>query len=243
MRPAGSGRILAGMFGRTATAKAAKMVLLALVGSGLAFGCASSPPPSAQSAGAPQKEESRVSTIYDLEVKTIDGETTTLDRYRGKVLLVVNVASRCGFTPQYEALEALHRKHAKDGLAVLGFPCDQFGNQEPGTEAEIKTFCATKYAVSFPMFAKIEVNGPAAHPLYQHLRAAQTGSFGKDTEGAERLYAHLEKTMPEVLGTDAVKWNFTKFLVDRRGQVVARFESTETPESFESQIVALLEER
>lgn len=183
-----------------------------------------------------------MSTIYDFEAKTIDGETTKLDRYRGKVLLIVNVASKCGFTPQYEALEALYRKHADDGLVVLGFPCDQFGNQEPGTEAEIKSFCTTKYSVTFPMFAKIEVNGDGAHPLYQHLRAEQKGSFSKDMAGAERLYAHLEKTMPEVLGTDAVKWNFTKFLVDRRGKVVKRFESPETPEAIEAEIVALLKD-
>ena len=184
-----------------------------------------------------------MTSVYDLEAKTIDGETIRLDKYRGKVLLVVNVASKCGFTPQYEALEALHQKHASEGLVVLGFPCDQFGHQEPGTEAEIKTFCTTRYAVTFPLFSKIEVNGANAHPLYKHLRAEQAGSFSKDLPGAEMLYGHLEKTQPELLGTDAVKWNFTKFLVDRRGKVVKRFESMETPQSFEAEVVARLNEK
>ena len=184
-----------------------------------------------------------MATVYDFEAKTIDGETIRLDKYRGKVLLVVNVASKCGFTPQYEALEALHQKHAGDGLVVLGFPCDQFGHQEPGTEAEIKTFCTTKYAVTFPLFSKIEVNGANAHPLYKHLRAEQAGSFSKDLPGAEMLYNHLEKTQPELLGTDAVKWNFTKFLVDRHGKVVKRFESMEPPQAFEAEVVARLNEK
>ena len=184
-----------------------------------------------------------MTTVYDFEAKTIDDETVRLDKYRGKVLLVVNVASKCGFTPQYEALQALYEKHADEGLVVLGFPCDQFGHQEPGTESEIKTFCATKYAVTFPLFSKIEVNGPNAHPLYKHLRSEQAGSFGKDVPGSDMLYNHLEKTMPEVLGTDAVKWNFTKFLVDRKGNVVKRFESAETPQAIEPEIVARLNEK
>lgn len=178
--------------------------------------------------------------VLGFDAKTIDGENIRLDRYAGKVLLIVNVASRCGFTPQYEALEALHQKHEKDGLVILGFPCDQFGHQEPGTEEEIKTFCSTKYSVTFPLFAKIEVNGPNAHPLYAYLRAEQKGSFSKDLPGVERLYEHLEKTQPELLGTDAVKWNFTKFLVDRDGAVVKRFESVETPQAIEPEIVARL---
>lgn len=179
-------------------------------------------------------------TVYAFEAKTIDGETVRLDKYRGKVLLVVNVASKCGFTPQYDGLEALYKKHVAEGLVILGFPCDQFGNQEPGTEAEIKSFCRMNYGVTFPLFSKIEVNGPNAHPLYTFLRAEQKGSFGKEQPGAEKLYAHLEKTQPELLGTDAVKWNFTKFLVDRKGKVVKRFESSETPQSIEGEVVAQL---
>lgn len=181
--------------------------------------------------------------VYAFEAKSIDGEPVRLDRYAGKVLLVVNVASKCGFTPQYEALEALYEKHKDEGLVVLGFPSDQFGHQEPGTEEEIKTFCMTRYAVKFPLFAKIDVNGPNAHPLYRFLRAEQKGSFSKDAPGAEKLHAHLEKTQPELLGTDAVKWNFTKFLVGRKGQVLARFESMETPEAIEPQVVAELKRK
>ncbi len=181
--------------------------------------------------------------LYGFEEKSIDGKGVRLERYAGKVLLIVNVASKCGFTPQYEALEKLHEGHEGEGLVVLGFPSDQFGHQEPGTEDEIKTFCMTQYGVKFPLFAKVDVNGPNATPLYRYLRAEQPGSFHKDTPGAEKLYAHLEKTMPEVLGTDAVKWNFTKFLVDRQGKVVKRFESSETPQAIEPEIVALLAKR
>ena len=221
---------------RTLTAVATILLVTLATGVLVTSGAAAQPTTTA-------KEENHVTTVYDFEAKTIDGKTIRLDEYRGKVLLVVNVASKCGFTPQYEALEALHQKHASEGLVVLGFPCDQFGHQEPGTEAEIKTFCTTRYAVTFPLFSKIEVNGANAHPLYKHLRAEQAGSFSKDLPGAEMLYGHLEKTQPELLGTDAVKWNFTKFLVDRRGKVVKRFESMETPQSFEAEVVARLNEK
>ena len=180
------------------------------------------------------------SPIYDLEEKDIDGGTVRLDRYAGKVMLVVNVASKCGFTPQYEGLEALYDRHQSEGLVVLGFPSDQFGNQEPGSEGEIKTFCTTRYAVKFPLFAKIDVNGSNANPLYRMLRSEAPGTFSKELPGADKLYAHLEKTMPEVLNTDAIKWNFTKFLIDRQGKVVKRFEPVETPQAMEPEIVALL---
>jgi glutathione peroxidase len=190
-------------------------------------------PPAAKPASAPR------SRLYDFEEKDIDGASVRLDRYAGKVLLIVNVASKCGFTPQYEGLEALYEKHEREGFLVLGFPSDQFGNQEPGTESEIKSFCVTRYAIKFPLFTKIEVNGPNASPLYRFLRSEQPGTFTKEGD-SERLYAHLEKTMPEVLGTDAVKWNFTKFLVDRQGKVVKRFESAATPTAIEPEVVALL---
>ena len=130
----------------------------------------------------------------DIPLKTIDGKNETLGAFDGKALLVVNVASKCGFTPQYEGLEELHRRFRDRGFAVLGFPCDQFGHQEPGDEAEIRRFCSLTYDVSFPMFAKTEVNGPEAHPLYKALK----------------------KEAPGLLGTEAIKWNFTKFLIDRR---------------------------
>ncbi len=227
----------------------------------VAFGiaaCGSTPPPAPSTPATATAATTQVTTqvttttmtpvpakeshamIYDFEEKTIDREKVRLENYAGKVLLIVNVASRCGFTPQYEGLEALYQKHKGEGLVLLGFPCDQFGNQEPGTEEEIKTFCATKYSVTFPLFSKVEVNGPNANPLYRYLRSEQKGSFSKDSPGAEKLYAHLEKSTPEVLGTDAVKWNFTKFLVDRSGKVVKRFESMDTPQAIEPQIVEAL---
>jgi len=159
-----------------------------------------------------------MSTVYEFEAKTIDGNTQKLVAYTGKVLLIVNVASKCGFTPQYKGLEALWRKYKDRGLVVLGFPCDQFGHQEPGDENEIKSFCSLTYDVDFPLFAKIEVNGANAHPLYQFLK----------------------REAPGVLGTEAIKWNFTKFLVDKTGKVVKRYGSMDTPEKIEADIVALL---
>ncbi|WP_367026194.1 glutathione peroxidase [Methylococcus sp. ANG] len=156
--------------------------------------------------------------IYDFEVRTLEGEAVRLDSYRGKVLLIVNVASRCGFTPQYAGLEALYRRHRDAGLVILGFPCNQFGAQEPGSEAEIRRFCSSRYEVSFPLFAKIEVNGDHAHPLYAYLKSAQPG----------------------LLGSEAVKWNFTKFLVDRNGEVVRRYAPTATPERIEPDLLPLL---
>jgi glutathione peroxidase len=157
-------------------------------------------------------------SIYDFEAQTLEGQPARLSDYRGQVLLIVNTASKCGFTPQYEGLEALWRQHKDQGFAVLGFPCNQFGAQEPGDAAQIASFCALTYDVSFPMFAKIEVNGPAAHPLYAFLKKEKKG----------------------LLGSEAVKWNFTKFLVDRSGAVVARFAPTEKPEALDSAIEALL---
>ena len=148
-----------------------------------------------------------MSTLYDFEHKSITGEQQSLADYRGKVALVVNVASKCGLTPQYEGLEELYRSYKERGLTVLGFPCNQFAGQEPGTEAEIQTFCSTKYDVSFPLFGKLDVNGPARHPLYAWL----TG----------------EQTQPEEAGD--VKWNFGKFLIGRDGAVIARFSPTTAP--------------
>ena len=159
-----------------------------------------------------------MSVAYDFELQAIDGSPASLDRYRGKVLLIVNVASRCGFTPQYAGLEALYRRLAPRGFEVLGFPCDQFGHQEPGDEAEIQSFCSTQYGVSFPMFAKVEVNGASASPLYRWLKQSKKG----------------------LLGTEAIKWNFTKFLVDRKGQVRKRFAPNDKPEDLEADVEALL---
>ena len=157
-------------------------------------------------------------TLHAIPVTTIDGKSQPLGDFLGKVTLIVNVASQCGFTPQYTGLEALYRQYKEQGLAVLGFPCDQFGHQEPGDEAEIKSFCSLTYDVSFPLFAKIEVNGANTHPLYQRLKESAPGIFG----------------------TEGVKWNFTKFLVDANGTVVARHAPTTTPESLQKERGALL---
>jgi glutathione peroxidase len=156
--------------------------------------------------------------VYDFEAETIDGKQQSLDAYRGKMLLIVNVASKCGFTPQYKGLEALYEKLNGKGLVVLGFPCNQFGHQEPGDEAEIRDFCSLNYQVSFPLFAKIAVNGKDAHPLYRYLKSEAKG----------------------VLGSEAVKWNFTKFLVDQKGRVVRRYAPTDKPETIERDIAPLL---
>jgi glutathione peroxidase len=176
--------------------------------------------------------------VHEFEATTIDGKKRPLGEYTGKTLLIVNVASKCGLTPQYEGLEALYRKHKGDGLVVLGFPGDQFGNQEPGSESEIEQFCKTSYDVTFPLFSKIEVNGPSAHPLYRYLRQEQPGPprDGEPEPGSVRAY--LEETYPELRERDSIKWNFTKFLVDTRGNVVRRFESNETPDEIEKDIAA-----
>ena len=160
-----------------------------------------------------------MSALYDTPVRRLDGSDTTLADWRGKVLLIVNTASQCGFTPQYAGLEALYQKYKDRGFAVLGFPCNQFGAQEPGTAADIGAFCEKNYGVSFPMFEKIDVNGPNAHPLYVHLKREATG----------------------ILGTDGIKWNFTKFLVARDGKVVARFAPTTSPHALDSDVLALLD--
>ena len=157
-------------------------------------------------------------SIYDIPVRTIDGRETTLAEFKGKALLIVNTASECGYTPQYEGLEALQTKLGDKGFTVLGFPCNQFGGQEPGSDQEIAQFCDRKFKVSFPMFSKIDVNGPATHPLYAHLKSAKGGIFGMD----------------------AIKWNFTKFLVDRNGNVVERFAPQTKPEAIEKEILPLL---
>jgi len=159
-----------------------------------------------------------MATVADFSAKDIDGSEQSLSAWQGQAMLIVNVASRCGFTPQYEGLEALYRKYKDRGFVVLGFPCDQFGNQEPGNEEEIRNFCSLNYDVSFPMFAKIEVKGAGTHPLYQHLKHEAKG----------------------LLGSEAIKWNFTKFLVDKQGRVVKRYAPNDTPASLDADVAKLL---
>ena len=156
--------------------------------------------------------------IYDIEATAIDGKPVSVGEYRDKVLLIVNTASKCGFTPQYEGLEKLQKAYGERGFTVLGFPCNQFGAQEPGDAAEIASFCKLTYDVDFPMFAKVDVNGDAAHPLFKALK----------------------KAAPGLLGSEAIKWNFTKFLVDRHGNVVDRFAPTTKPEDIAKDIETLL---
>ena len=158
-----------------------------------------------------------MTTVYDFTATRLDGKQQSLADYRGRVLLIVNTASACGFTPQYKGLEALQQKYGDKGFSVLGFPCNQFGRQEPGSAAEIGQFCSSNYAVSFPMFDKIDVNGDNAHPLYQYLRGEKSGLLGS-----------------------SIKWNFTKFLIDRSGKVVGRYAPTTTPEALTKDIEALL---
>jgi glutathione peroxidase len=157
-------------------------------------------------------------TVFDFNATTLDGSDLSLETFRSKMLLIVNVASKCGFTPQYAGLETLYRKYADKGFVVLGFPCDQFGHQEPGNAADIKQFCSLNYDISFPLFAKIEVNGGHTHPLYQYLKSAAKG----------------------LLGSEAIKWNFTKFLVDRNGRVLRRYAPTDTPEKIEQDLTEVL---
>ena len=158
-----------------------------------------------------------MSSIYDFTATSLAGEDVSLKQFAGQVLLIVNTASACGFTPQYKGLEKLQQAYGSRGFSVLGFPCNQFGRQEPGNAAQIQQFCASNYAVSFPMFDKIDVNGDQAHPLYQYLKSEKSGLLGP-----------------------SIKWNFTKFLVDRSGKVVARHAPTTTPEALTKEIEALL---
>jgi glutathione peroxidase len=159
-----------------------------------------------------------MTTVHDFEATSLEGKPVALREFAGKVMLVVNTASKCGFTPQYQGLETLYEKYRERGLVVLGFPCNQFGEQEPGAEAEIGSFCQKNYGVSFPMFSKIEVNGDGAHPLYTWLK----------------------RSAPGVLGSERIKWNFTKFLLDREGKVVERYAPVTKPEALVKDIEALL---
>lgn len=159
-----------------------------------------------------------MSDIYEFSGKNIKGEDVPLKDYKGKVMLIVNTASKCGFTPQYKGLESLYKNYKDQGLEILGFPCNQFGHQEPGNADDIGEFCELNFGVTFPLFDKIEVNGPNTHPLYDYLK----------------------KEAPGLLGSGSIKWNFTKFLVDRSGKVVKRFAPTDTPEKIEKHVAKLI---
>jgi glutathione peroxidase len=165
-----------------------------------------------------------MTTVYDFTARALSGEDRPIRGFSGKVLLIVNTASKCGFTPQYKGLEALHWEYGPQGFEVLGFPCNQFGAQEPGDAAEIASFCSANYGVSFPIFAKVDVNGPGAHPLYAHLKREKPGRF----------------SLPGLGDRGSIKWNFTKFLVDRRGLVRERFSPVASPESLRGAIERLL---
>ncbi|HLQ77425.1 MAG TPA: glutathione peroxidase [Terriglobia bacterium] len=157
-------------------------------------------------------------SVYDFQARGIDGSDVSISQYRGNVLLIVNVASKCGFTPQYTGLESLYEKYRDQGFAVLGFPCNQFGSQEPGTESDIKSFCDLQYGVTFPLFSKIDVNGPNTHPLYTYLKTAKPG----------------------ILGTEGIKWNFTKFLIDRNGEPIKRYAPADKPEAIDADVESAL---
>jgi glutathione peroxidase len=167
-----------------------------------------------------------MASTHDFSGTTAQGEQVPLHDYEGKVLLIVNVASQCGLTPQYDGLESLYREDKGRGLELLGFPCNQFKGQEPGTDDEIQDFCTSTYDVTFPVFAKIEVNGPEAHPLYQYLRSQAPGDFGPQYGD---FYQAIMKIRPDAEGTDEVKWNFTKFLIGRDGEVIKRYEPPVLP--------------
>jgi len=160
-----------------------------------------------------------IKNIYNFSCTNVNGEEISLSDYSGKALLIVNTASKCGFTPQYQGLQDLYKEYSGKGLEILGFPCNQFGNQEPGSDEEISLFCSTKYDVTFPLFSKIKVNGPAAHPLFKFLTSSKPG----------------------LLGSEKIKWNFTKFLINKSGEPIKRFSSRTLPEQLSSDITDLLE--
>lgn len=175
-----------------------------------------------------------MSTVYDFSAARLGGETISLDAYKGKVLLIVNVASKCGFTPQYEGLEALYQANKDKGFEILGFPCNQFLAQEPGSADEISSFCKLNYGVTFPLFAKVDVRGEKADPLYKYLtKTAPFGGFDEKYEGAKVIEGVLKEHYPEILATDDIKWNFTKFLIGRDGAVLGRFESYIEPKEIQ----------
>ena len=182
----------------------------------------------------------RMTTIYDFSAETNKGEEMSFSQYKGKVLLIVNTASKCGFTPQYDGLEALYQKYGDQGLVVVGFPCDQFGHQEPGTNEEIEEFCRLNHGVTFPLMAKSDVNGENANEIFKWLYSEKPFDGFGDSDTGKFMDGMLSRQDPGYATNPDIKWNFTKFLIDRKGSVVARFEPVVTPEQLESEIEALL---
>ena len=203
--------------------KTISKLMTSILGSVLLAGCAGNAP-----------------TIYDFSAQTNGGEQLSFSQYKGKVLLIVNTASKCGFTPQYDGLEALYNKYASQGLVVVGFPCDQFGHQEPGTNEEIEAFCRLNHGVTFPLMAKSDVNGDNANEVFKWLYSQKPFAGFGDSETGKFMDAMLSQADPDYASNPDIKWNFTKFLVDRKGHVVARFEPVVAPELLEPEIEALL---
>ena len=185
-------------------------------------------------------QSGKTTKVYDFTAVANDGSEVNFADYKGKVLLLVNTASKCGFTPQYDGLEALYEKYKDQGLVIVGFPCDQFGHQEPGTAEEIEEFCRLNYGVTFPLMDKIEVNGDNAHPIYKWLYSEKPFAGFGEGETAQRMGQMLARMDPDYLSNPDIKWNFTKFLVDRKGNVVDRFEPMVTPEELATYIEAQL---
>lgn len=180
-------------------------------------------------------------SIYDFNFKTIDGKEISLKEFEGKALLIVNTASKCGFTPQYKDLESLYQKFGRENLEIIGFPCNQFGEQEPGSSIDIKNVCEINYGVTFPISEKIDVNGPDAHPLFNFLKNnSEFEGLDQTTPSGKLLYAFLNEKFPESLVGNSIKWNFTKFLINKRGEVIKRFESTFEPMDIEKYINDIL---
>ena len=182
----------------------------------------------------------KTTTIYDFTAETGSGEQLNFSQYKGDVLLIVNTASKCGFTPQYDGLEALYQKYASKGFVVIGFPCDQFGHQEPGTNEEIEEFCRLNHGVTFPLMAKSDVNGENANEVFKWLYSEKPFAGFGDSDTGKFMDAMLSRNDPDYASNPDIKWNFTKFLLDRKGRVVARFEPVVTPQELESEIEALL---
>ena len=219
-----------------------KLFFLAAVALMMATGCNNQNNKTAQVAAETEPVVEQTNGIYDITVKDIDGSDVSLANYKGKVLLIVNVASKCGLTPQYQGLEALYQKYKDQGLEILGFPCNQFLGQEPGTNEEIQSFCSLNYNVTFPLFDKIDVNGEAESPLYAYLK--EQAPFKGYPEGAEEFAARLDQIHQQT-GTgfdqgDAIRWNFGKFLVSKDGKTILRFEPMVTPDMLEEAIQEFL---